>query len=397
MDHCKYLEQQFLNEKTSDIIFIVNDGRKIPAHKVLLAASSLKFEKQFNETVNLKKIEINNVSSAAFREFLYAFYSKHPEKNYTIENIVLVLDLARAFDVGFCTDTCEKFLIQNLTGNQLCSGYCIANEFQLGNLKLHCQQKIDMRKAEAFTSQSFFACSSRIFYDLINNITIRHSNEIKLIWDACLYWVQIQCGNPDNDSSIIANHLETLSKRFGGIVAENEDFETYAKQHYKHLFTSNALIDSQPHQAEFKNQHQWMVVRLLDTMLATQICSTNDVAKIELNCTKEVVLSGIAMSTVSGSPRGELSVSVRREDGESLLIVQNFNLTPKPHEPKNFVAIDSGVMLKPNRTYTIRVKLHQDVAYYRSYTVKSHSNQNDLNILFKNYKPDIFSHFLFNV
>lgn len=396
MEHCKYLEQQFLNEKTADIFFIINAG-KIPAHKVILAASSLKFEKQFNEIVDLKKIEINNVTSTAFREFLYAFYAKHPEKTYTIENIVSVLRLAREFDVSFCTSTCERFLVQNLSGNQLCFGYCVAIHFHLCNLKAHCQQQIDMNKAVALTSQAFSECDSHVFYDLLSNIKIRHSNEIRLVWDACLFWVQIQCGKSGVDPSNVGKHLELLSKHFGDIVSENEDFHTYAKEHYKHLFTSNALIISQPAQTQFENQNELMVVRLLETMLATQICSTKDEVKIELESTKKIILSGIAFSTVSGSPRGKLSVSICREEGESLLTVQNFNLKPKSYEPRNFIVIDGGVLLEPNQIYTIRVDLHQDVVYYRSYTIENHFNQNGLNISFKNHKPDIFSHFLFNL
>lgn len=36
MEHCQYLEQQYLNDRTADIIFIINAGQqatKIPAHK----------------------------------------------------------------------------------------------------------------------------------------------------------------------------------------------------------------------------------------------------------------------------------------------------------------------------------------------------------------------------
>lgn len=123
MAYCRYLEKQFLNENTADIAFILNDGSQIVAHKVILAASSLKFGTQFNEITDLKQIEINDASSAAFREFLYSFYSPHPEKMFKIENIVSVLQLARAFHVQFCTDTAEFFLIKNLTSDQLCLGY----------------------------------------------------------------------------------------------------------------------------------------------------------------------------------------------------------------------------------------------------------------------------------
>lgn len=407
MTHCKYLEGQFLNEATADVIFLCDgDGRKIVAHKVILSASSLKFEKTFNENIHLKKMEINNIKSAAFLEFLYSFYATNPEKNYSMENIISVLQLARTFDAGFCkgniteiiwpefrpsptkragsgrgsietsdshfskififfcTDTAEKFLIAKLTSDQLCLGYCIAIEFQLLKLEAHCWRQIDKKVAEAFP------------------------------WESCINWVQVQCGKLNDGSSKIAKHLAAL-KHVGDNTVENG--QTYEKQHGEHHIASNTLLNAQPHHAEIEGRHRLMAVRLLDTMLATQICSTSDAVKIELKCTKAVILSGVAFSTVSGSPRGKLSVSFCRNGGESVLVAQNFNLMPTSYEPRNFVAIGDGVVLKPNMKYSIRVELHKDVVFYRSRTVKNHYSQNDLEVSFECSKPDIFSHLLFNV
>lgn len=249
----------------------------------------------------------------------------------------------------------------------MCLGYCIAIEFQLVKLKAHCWQRIDEKTADAFP------------------------------WDTCVNWVHIQCGKSNIDSSKIGKHLAMLSKHFGDNAIKNGDAETHAKPHHKQLSTNDALISSRSFHAEIESRQQFMVARLQGTMLATQICSTNDTVKIELKCTKEIILSGVAFSTVSGSPRGKLSVSFCRDEDESLLVAQNFNLTPKSFEPRNFVALGDGVVLKPNQTYSIRVELHQSVVFYRSYTIKNHFSQNDLNISFKSFKPDIFSHLLFNV
>lgn len=396
MEHLKYLEQQFLNEQTADVIFHINTGKgtaKIPAHKVLLAASSKVFEKRFNETTNLKQIEINNVTPDAFREFLYAFYAKHPEKNYTIPNMVSVLQLARAFAVDHCTSTCEKFLVVRLADNELIFGYGVATEFQLSDLKKHCLIQINTKKAAVLTSQVFFQCDTRIFYDLVCNLTIQHSNEIILVWNACLYWIEVEIGkNPIN----MEKHLEFLIKQFG------DDFQTYAKKHYGHLFTTghHTLPNLQPIQPQYEIKNELMVVRLLQTMLATQICSANDAIEIELKCTKKIALTGIAFATVSGSPRGKFSINICRDEGESLLIEQNLTSKSKTFdEPKNFIAIEGGgggIILESNKSYIVRVDLHKDVVYYRSYAVKNHFVQHDLGITFTTYKRDIFSHFLFS-
>lgn len=244
--------------------------------------------------------------------------------------------------------------------------YCIAWEFQLAELKGYCWRHIDKNVAEAFP------------------------------WETCLNWVQIQCGKANVDSSKIGKHLAAL-KRFGDNMVENEDAQTNEKQHGKYDVACNTLMNSQPHHAEIEGRHQLMVTRLLDTMLATQICSTNDAIKIELKCTKEIILSGVAFSTVSGYPRGKLSVIFCRDEVESVLVAQNFNLTPKSQEPKNYVAIGDGIVLKPNMKYSIRVELHKDIVFYKSRTIENHFSQNDLIVSFQNYKPDIFSHIIFNV
>lgn len=396
MEHPKYLEQQFLNERTADVIFNINTGKgiaKFPAHKVILAASSKVFDNRFNEIIDLKQIEINYVSPAAFREFLYTFYSKQPEKNFKIENIVSILDLARVFDFGFCTSTCEQFLVNSLTDDALLFGYSVAIQFQLNSLKQHCQRKVNMRKITVLTSKKFFDCNEHIFYELVRNLADFHQNEVVLVWDACLYWIQVESGKRQVN---IKDYLDFLSKTFSGLVSEGGDFQTYAKKHYEHLLTSNALVNLQLFQTQFKNP--LVVVRLLQTMLATQICSTNDAIEIELKCTKKIILTGIAFATVSGSPCGKLKVSVRRDNDVVVLAEQNLTSKLKLlDKPKNFVGLDAGIILEPNQTYIARVILCKDVVFYRSYSTKNHFVQKDFDLTFACSKSDIFSHFFFNL
>lgn len=401
MEHCKYLERQYLNEHTADFVFIINEGKqstKIPAHKVILAANSQKLEKQFNEVADSKTITINSVAPKAFKEFLYAFYAKHPEKIYTIANVGSVLHLARAFDFSFGLSSCEKFLLDNLSDGQMCFGFCVAKKFELCQLKAHCQLQINKKKAVALKSQAFFAYDADVFYDLLSNLMICGSDEIKLVWNACLFWVQIQRGKPGVDASNIQKHLELLCNHFVGIGLENEDFQTYAKVNYKDLFISNALIDTQPVQRQLECRDKFVAVRLLDTMLATQICSTNDPVKIELKSTKRIILNGLAFSTVTGSPQGNLSIAKHCDEGDLLLTVQNLRPKLKVHHPRNVIAIERSVILEPNQFYTISVELSQDVVYYRSYSIQNNFNKNGLDITFKMYSGrDIFSHFFFSI
>lgn len=394
MEHPKYLEQQFLNEQMADVIFIMKTGEqtaKIPAHKVILAASSSVFAKRFNEIIDLNEIEINNASSAAFREFLYAFYAKHPEKHYTFQNIVTVLHLARAFDFGFCTSTCEQFLVENLSDRDIIFGYGVAIEFQLCHLKTHCQQQINWKKNAVLTSLTFFECAPRVFHDLVRDLKIAHSDEIRLVWDACLYWVQVHAGKQPSN---IVEQLEFLCKHFDDVVSGGEDFQAYAKKHYDHLFTCNVLAKHD----SFEIQNTLIAVRLRDTMLSTAVCGVSDVIEIEFKCTKKIVLTGIAFATVTGPLGGNFSIGIRRDDGESHMVVQKLKSKPKSYdETRNFVAIDGGgIILAPNQTYIVRVNLHKNVVFYRSYTIQNHFAQHGLSFNNCENTRDIFSHFFFD-
>lgn len=405
MEHCKYLEDQYLNEKTADIYFVTENSERIPAHKAILAANSLMLEEHFNKNIGVKTIEIPSASPSAFKEFLFTFYSKYPEKKFTVENAFTLLKLAKTFDMAFCIHTYEQFLMKNLTSETLCSGFNIAKHFGLADLELHCQKQINLKKGEVFSSKGFLYSDLNIIQEILTFITVSRRNEIEIVWNACMKWAEVQCVKSSIDPSDLKNRRQILGECFDTvcyIAMQDSDFMTFAMKHFEGLFNENELnytstIDETAvlqHQDNQNDIETMVFERFRETMLATQICGTNDSISVELHTTKRITLNGIAFSTVTGVPKGR--ISIRAGNNESIWFQQQISISSKQREHKNFCRMEN-VILEPHQTYIIDVELSKNVIAYRSRTVSNLYKGKDFEVsLLSRSRRDILSHFFFS-
>lgn len=415
MEHQLYLEGQFLNENFADVYFIINHNErigKIPAHKVILAAGSPFLQKYFSNNIDLKKIELANTSEAALKEFLFTFYSENADKYFTIANAPSVLTLAKQFGAARCIKSAEKFLMKNLPIGQMCFGYALAIEFSLSDLKANCAKKINEKMFEVCTSQAFYHCDRKVLFEILNALTVNQLDEKKMIWDACMIWAEKRCANSGMDSSNMKKRRDLLGECFDSImsiVSKDGEFKNYVMQHYAGLFNGDDGADDDLQDdlsttlvcnADI-NQNEIVeleVVRLSEKMLATQVCWANDPALIVFQSTKKVVLNGIAFSTISGTPRGELTVGLRSDGKDFPWIKQK--LPQKKYsrfEPRNYISF-KNVVIEPYQDYTIKLQLIKDVVYYQCRSVSnSYSANGDFTVSFKKEcGRDVFSHFFFN-
>lgn len=438
MEHLRYLESQFLNDEFgSDIQFIIERDLKtdkIPAHKVILAAGSLILAKRFAEYRDMKKIEIENATPAAFKEFLFTFYSKFPEKNFTIVNAPEVLNLARTFQAVHCFKSSERFLLKNLSTEQMFFGFSIACEFALHDLKIFCQKQINENKRDTFVTSSFFGCTEDILYDILESITVNDPDDIKVVFGACMKWTEKQCILKSMDSGDMNVRRYMLGKCFNqiqSIVSKDGEFLNGSMNLYAgffqnvekiHIQNDEKQVEDNEYEMErncavvcndtkidlsatiFYNQdiNQNEVVDMLEfgrfneTILSPQTWYANDPIIIELHSTKQIALNGIAFSTVTGMPRGKLCIGVRCDDGETILIEQQLNSKANRCEPRNFIEIEN-VVLEPYKDYVIKAILSKDTVYRSSRRVANTFNANDFTITFKVIsRRDTFSHFFFN-
>lgn len=420
MEHLRYLEYQFLDENFADVHFIIkiDDAQtvKIPSHKVILAAGSLTFRNRFISNNDLNKIEIVNSTPAAFTEFLFTFYSSYPEKNFTVANIPAVLTLAKTFEVVHSIEAAERFLMKNLQPAQLCFGYSLAMEYTLHDLKLHCMKQINEKKRDVFGSHTFLECNQDVLRDILENQTVNQCDEIQTIWDACVNWAHNQCTLQSIDASNAGNWRKVLGTAFNpiqAILSKDGEFLDHVFTHYKELLESDEnqndlwtmcesiINDSKYETATILHVEKYQpeileFARFRETILAPQTCPVDEEISIEIQSSKEIALNGIAFSTISGQPKGNLTVDRRSNKGITRLLDQSIVLQSKRIEPRNFFGIEN-VVLEPSERYTITVKLAKSVAYRQSRHIKNKYQGDDFVVSFKaTSRRDIFSHFFFN-
>lgn len=127
---------KMLMDESGDVHFIFeqdDDVVKLPAHKMVLSASSPVFDAMFNG--NLKEtgdVKIIDVSVAAFKEFLQFFYQY--QVNLTMENIAEVLMLADKYNVATALPICADFLKRNISSDDILWGLHLAFKFGLNEL-----------------------------------------------------------------------------------------------------------------------------------------------------------------------------------------------------------------------------------------------------------------------
>lgn len=406
MEHCKYLESQYLNERTADVYFITENNEWVPAHKSILAANSLLLENQFNESIGLRTIEVPDVSSSAFAEFLFSFYSKYPEKRFTVENGRSVLKLAKAFDMVFCTRAFEQFLMKNLTIETICFGLDLAKSYELADLELHCQKRINEKKGEVFNSKGFLHIDLNILQKILEFLTIIDRKDVEIVWAACMNWSKAQCIKSAIDSSDLKNHRQMLGDCFDTmcyIALQYSDFMDFAMKHYGGLFNATELsfkqtkddtVMSENQHVENAHTEALVIERFRETMLSTQLCYTNDSITIELKATKKITLNGIAFSTIIGVPKGR--IIIRIADDESNYIQQPINIKSEQEGARNFSPVENFTF-EPNQIYIMNVELTKDVVFYRSRTVSNLYKGVDFEVSFNvRSRRDILSHFFFS-
>lgn len=420
MEHLRYLESQFLNEKYADINFFIETEMgtvKIPSHKVILSAGSYQFSKRFTDSVELKKIEIFNVTQSSFEEFLFAFYSSCPEKNFTIANAAKVLTLAKTFEVVHCIKACERFLIKSLSLSQICFGYCLAIEFGLADLKIHCFKQINEKKHDVFLTPSFFACDRDALNDILENVTINNDDEIEIVWNACMNWAEKQCIMRSIDSVDMGNRRELLGKCFNQIhmiAGKDGEFLKSVMEKYQGLFGNDAKplelstkTDCDTKDGGYVNEKEdvnhnvsenedvnhnarddVMFARFREIMLSPNTCFANVPVSIEFKSTKPIALNGIAFSTVTGTPKGKITIL---QDGKVIAEQQIHSIR---HDPKNFIAFDN-IILNADKYYSIEVVFSKDIIYRSSRRVSNTCLAEDFTVSIKPSRRDIFSHFSF--
>lgn len=240
---CQFHEKLYLNHEISDVNFIFDDGeRKVPSHKVLLAAGSPVFQQMFFGSMKEKgDVSITDVSIDAFKEFLQFFYLQ--EVTLAMEKIDEVAYLADKYDMLNCVKTCASFLKDQLTIDKMCWGYQLAIMFKIEDLMAYCEEKISIHIKTVFESESFKRCSEITLKSILAMETLL-CNETD-VFKACLMWAKFACKkngmdefNGENLRNQLADCFDLI--RFGAMSIK--EFSVHASP-CKDLFQLDEIKD----------------------------------------------------------------------------------------------------------------------------------------------------------
>lgn len=189
------------NDTTTEII------DTIPAHKAILVSGSKVFRAMFNESWKEKnQVEIVDASCVAFKEFLQCFYLN--SVSFTMENISQVMYLASKYIVdGFLT-ICSRFLIDNMTLDDVHWCYELAILYEQSDLRQLCESFI-LRNAEIVYTAPDFLDFDRI--SLAEMLKLNHNFKETMIFKNCMNWAKNACKENDLDE----NNIDNLRTQLG--------------------------------------------------------------------------------------------------------------------------------------------------------------------------------------
>lgn len=160
------VQKLYKNTLLSDIEFVFENklsGKTskvaVTAHKCILAASSVVFERMFSEDWKEEAfVTITDASFEAFCEFLQFFYVEEIE--LTEANIVEVFKLVDKYDMKECLVVCERLLRETVSTELTCLYYDLALEYNFSSALIKkFEQAISSRATEVLKSWTFKTCS----------------------------------------------------------------------------------------------------------------------------------------------------------------------------------------------------------------------------------------------
>lgn len=377
----------FLNDTKADVYFVFDfDGKqeKVPAHSFLLVNASEVFDCMFDEKwANRGTIEITDASIGGFKEFLQFFYKD--EVKITTENLNEVMNLANKYDVIDCFSVCEKFVLQSLSINYICTGLEAAILFERSELKEHCKKKIQQFPEVVIQSDDILQCSINVLRFILK---IDHLNcEQGKLFDTCMTWAMNECERKGIDANIMTNRKSVLGDcldliRFD-LMDPIEIAQYIAK--YKGLFNNDELenifqgistnkLDSSiiakiPSQIQWNDYFAIKMYRNCDLMsrIWTCACKLKQQNSTLFYVNKAIIFGELTLNFIKSDRMGIMEalmtiteMELNRSD-DKVLLVQRISTQRTKNRTlvQNIEPLSKPLLLLPNKIYEILIDFEQ--------------------------------------
>ena len=196
----------FNNTLISDVKFSMKDSNSdrqqsvvIPAHKYILSISSSVFFAMFYGEMAEPgdTIELPDCDSESFLELLRFVY--YDEVKLTGSNVIQILYLAKKYLIPSLSDECAKFLIENLSADNVFSVLPTAGIYEEASLIEKCWQMVDRNTEDAMYSEAFLDITHEMLCSFLERDTL--TAEEMDIFNAVDRWAEHQCKKQQREVS----------------------------------------------------------------------------------------------------------------------------------------------------------------------------------------------------
>ena len=193
-ERCKSI---FNQEILSDVKFVVRDSKggsqskNIPAHKFVLAISSLVFYAMFyGELAETRDfVEISDCEYESLLELFRFIYSD--EANLTPDNVMQLMYLAKKYMLPSLADKCSAYLQENLDASNVFTVLPEVQKYEEKDLLDHCWKVIEKETEEAVKSDGFVTIDRSVLEEIVDKETL-NIKEVEL-FKAVDRWAGKEC------------------------------------------------------------------------------------------------------------------------------------------------------------------------------------------------------------
>lgn len=245
----------YLNDEMADFHFIfksvIGESEHIPAHKLLLVTVSDVFRTMFNDTWYKKdEVEIVDASAGAFREFLQFFYLDRA--TVTMSHVAKVMYLGDKYNVTKCLEVCDKFIINALDENSVCSALELGIFFNRPNITKCCDIFIGINTQSVLASDGFLKCNSKVLSHIVKLDSLS-CKEIE-VFKACMNWVKATAQVDQLTHEVVQDQLGEMLYDIRFKSMTYQDFATllpvygklFSTDEYQDISQAIALREFQP-------------------------------------------------------------------------------------------------------------------------------------------------------
>lgn len=175
----------------ADVKFQFKNEKIILAHSFVLCLQSLQFYNNFKYSIGVMKIiEVNDVSSDAFEEFIKYIYTK--EIKVQPNHVYDLMKLSIQYDVEKLKEICEDFINSTVDIDTACEVIEFAIKEKWNEVKEPTNEFIANNFLSILNNDSFLETNAATLKTILELNPVSDNNEY-LVFESVLKWVKRAC------------------------------------------------------------------------------------------------------------------------------------------------------------------------------------------------------------